>query len=186
MADRKTHISDVAAPLSEAAFAKYAMALRRYLARRLYAPAEAADLAQEIFARFLRKKDRPEVIRQPLAFLFGIAANVIREQMESQRTRLIEFDSDLAEEICDNHETPGTNEVADQVGLRDDLAKALATLPPNHLMAVLLLKGEGLSLAEAARRTGFTEGTLNVYLCEARWKLKRMLKDYAGKEDSAS
>ena len=51
---------------------------------------------------------------------------------------------------------------------------------------MLLIKGEGLSIAEAARRTGFTEGTLNVYLCEARWKLKRILKDYAGTEGSSS
>jgi RNA polymerase sigma factor (sigma-70 family) len=165
---------------------KYATALRRYLVRRLYAPAETADLAQEIFARFLRKKDQPEVIRKPLAFLFGIAANVVREQMESQRTGLIDYNSELADEAAGGYEPAATDPLADQMGLQSDLKRALATLPPNHLAAVLLIKGEGLSPAEAARRTGFTEGTLNVYLCEARWKLKRMLKDYANREDTSS
>jgi RNA polymerase sigma-70 factor, ECF subfamily len=182
MGRQKSAISGGAASLSDAAFAKYAVALRRYLVRRLYVPTQAADLSQEIFARFLRKKDRPEVIRQPLAFLFGIAANVVREQIEAQRSGLVEFDSALVDDVSENPQASEAGELADEVGLRDDLAKAIAALPPNHQLAVVLIKGEGLSLAEAARRTGFTEGTLNVYLCEARWKLKRMLKDYASKE----
>jgi RNA polymerase sigma-70 factor (ECF subfamily) len=180
MVKAKLASTSAGAAASDAAFAKYAAALRGYLLRRVRRPAEAADLAQETFARFLRKRDRPEVIRQPLAFLFGIAANVIREQVEAQRAGLVEFDSERAEAAAASANAEVTNSAEEQVGLRDDLASALKTLPPNHLAAVLLIKGEGLSIAEAARRTGLSEGTLSVYLCEARWKLRRILQaDYA-------
>jgi RNA polymerase sigma-70 factor (ECF subfamily) len=184
MADLKLPVTSPPAPLSEAAYAQYTIALRRYLVRRLRAPAEAADLSQEIFARFLRKKERPEVIRNPLAFLFGIAANVIREHLQARRGGFVEFNSELADEAASTGDPTAADAMAEQITLRDDLKNALALLPPNHLAAILLIKGEGLSLAEAAQRTGFTEGTLNVYLCEARWKLKRILQDYANKEDA--
>lgn len=183
MAEIRHPLDPARAADADAAFAKYALALRRYLLRRLRHRAEAPDLAQEIFVRFLRKKERPEVIRQPLAFLFGIAANVVREQAEAQRMGLVEFDSELADEATASAEAYPALSVGDRVGLQDDLARALKTLPPNHLAVVLLVKGEGLSIAEAARRTGFSEGTLSVYLCEARRKLKQVLQDYARKDD---
>lgn len=168
---------------TEAAFARYAGALRGYLIRRLRSRAEVGDLAQEIFARFLRKKDKPEVAHNPVGFLFGIAANVVREQIEAQRSGLVEFDSELADEAARATEPALPNPLGEQMGLQRDLTKALSSLPANHLAAVMLIKGEGLSLAEAAERTGLTEGTLAVYLCEARWKLKKLLRDYARKED---
>jgi RNA polymerase sigma-70 factor, ECF subfamily len=173
-------------PQGDAAYARYASALRGYLARRLRTPTEAADLAQETFARYLRKKDRPEVARNPLAFLFGIAANVFREHVEAQRTSLVHFDSELADGTADAVAPEQPDPLADQMGLQRDLSRALRTLPPNHLAAVLLVKGEGLSIAEAARQTGFTEGTVAVYLCEARWKLKKVLQDYARREENES
>jgi RNA polymerase sigma-70 factor (ECF subfamily) len=175
----KHALTSAGAAASDAAFTKYAAALRRYLLRRVHHPAEAADIVQETFARFLRKQDRPEVIRQPLAFLFGIAANVIREQAEARRAGLVEFDSERADEAAASADADFAFGVEERVGLQDDLAGALRALPPNHLAAVLLVKGEGLSIAEAARQTGFSEGTLSVYLCEARWKLRRILQGYA-------
>ena len=169
------------AQLSDATYQQYGAALRQYLVRRLHYSAEAADLAQEIFVRFLRKKDRPEVAHNPLPYLFGIAANVIKEIRDGERRALVSFDSDLADEAGSVYDQAMPNPLAEEAALRRDMADALATLPANHLAAVLLLKGEGLSFAEAARKSGLTEGTLNVYLCEARRKLKRILKDYARK-----
>ena len=169
---------------SNALFARYATALRRYLVRRMRRPGETADLTQEIFVRFLRKQDRPEVIREPLAFLFGIAANVIREQAGTQRAELVALDSELADEAITNAEPDAAVREEERANLQGDLARALRTLPANHLAVVLLVKRDGLSIAEAARQTGFAEGTVNVYLCEARWKLRKMLQDYARKEQT--
>ena len=169
--------------LTDAAFARHQVALRQYLVRRLRDPAEGGDLAQEVFARYLRRKDQAESIRNPVAFLFGIAANVVRERIEAQQSALVEFDSELAELALDAGEISRPDPLAEALGLQRDLTRALSQLPANHRAMVMLVKGEGLSIAEAARLTGFTEGTVMVYLCEARAKLKKLLKDYAGTEE---
>jgi len=181
MTDAKRRGSGTGKPVLDTAYRTYGTALRQYLMRRLRSSADPSDLAQEIFVRFLRKRDRPEVARNPLPYLFGIAANVIREVQHEERRALVFFDSELADEAGSAYNQAKPNPLAEEVALHQDIADALATLPANHLAAVLLLKREGLSVTEAARETGFTEGTLSVYLCEARRKLRQVLKDYARK-----
>src|SRR5262249_57323704 len=52
--------------------------LVRFIARRLRSAAEARDLAHEAYVRLLRVKRR-DLIRDPQAYLYRIAANVLYE-----------------------------------------------------------------------------------------------------------
>jgi RNA polymerase sigma-70 factor (ECF subfamily) len=157
---------------SVSALEQYAPALQRYLLRRLRRPEDASDLTQEVFERFLRKRHRPEVVRNPLAYLFGIAAHVLSEARQTEQHNRLSYDSSLIEKL------PDAASPAEQLDLQRDLLDACATLPKNHLLAIMLVEGQGLSYEQAAQVSGFTRTTIATYLMHARARLKLILKDY--------
>ena len=67
-------------------------------------------------------------------------------------------------------------QVGESVALEDELLSALEKLPDAYRAAILLTKRDGLSCREAALRMGTTEGSVRVYVCEARAQLKMILK----------
>lgn len=167
--------------LGSAVLIKYSDALHAYLLKRLRRPKQdAADLTQEIFERFLRKRDQPEVIRNPLAYLYGIASHVVAESFEQEPRQLVTYDSTLADKAAEA--SLQTGDSAQQLELRKDLVQALALLPEAHLTALLLVEGDGLSCKEAARATGYSPNTIKNYLVHARATLKKLLEDYDGKK----
>src|SRR5688500_8747662 len=64
----------------------YRRELHRYLLRRLRRPQDLDDLTQEVYMRLLRM-DRMECIREPLAYLYSIAANVVADFTLSEPRR---------------------------------------------------------------------------------------------------
>jgi RNA polymerase sigma factor (sigma-70 family) len=175
-----------AATLTGAALEKHAQTLMRYLLRRVRHNVDTPDLSQEIFERFLRKKHRPEVIRNPMAYLLGIASHVLSERYFEERTNPVTFDSGLVEQFCE-HEKPGLDtEIAETAGIQKDLAAALAKLPRNHAAALMLVEGEGMSYKEAARATGLAPNTISMYVMQARASLKKSLVDYWREKDAQS
>lgn len=173
----KSKNSRSATQLAAAAFAKYEAALHRYVLRRLRRPADVRDLTQDIFERFM-KVDRAEAIRNPQAYLFGIASHVVAEARYEREHNLVTYDSALADKTAEAAGHAAPNELADTLGLQRDILDALLALPENHLAALLLVKSEGLSYEEAARAAGFTESTIGTYVTHARAKLKLLLEDY--------
>lgn len=181
MADA-TELKSPAAGLAPAALRRYTAALHSYLLQRLRRRrADAADLTQEIFERFLRKRDRPEVIRNPLAYLYGIASHVVAEAIEQEPHRLVTYDSALADHAAEAQPDPQGTDLARQLGLRADILAALSKLPRAQLTILVLVEGDGLSCKEAARVTGYTPGTVKTYLMQARTTLKKLLEDYEGR-----
>lgn len=158
---------------------RYSAVLHSYLLRRLrHRREDTADLTQEIFERFLRKRDQPELIRNPLAYLYGIASHVVAETIEQEPHRLVKYDSALADHVAQTAPDLQGTDLARQLGLRADILAALSKLPQAHLTALLLVEGDGLSCKEAARVTGYTPGTIKTYLMQARTTLKKLLEDY--------
>src|SRR5215470_13933481 len=70
--------------LVERLILEHGNALLRYVRRCVRKPADAADLAQEVFLRMLRVPDI-EGIRDPQAYLYTVAHNIIRERALQQR-----------------------------------------------------------------------------------------------------
>ncbi|MGH8324707.1 MAG: RNA polymerase sigma factor, partial [Steroidobacteraceae bacterium] len=68
--DRHIFVADIAS--------KHGQRLRRFLASRLRNAADVADLAQEVFLRFLRV-ERHDQIRSPEAYLLTIASHVLHQ-----------------------------------------------------------------------------------------------------------
>src|SRR6202142_1332612 len=62
----------------------YRGALQAFFYRRLRTKVDAADLVQEVYLRMLRVGD-PEAIRNPEAYLFTVAANLLKENVVADR-----------------------------------------------------------------------------------------------------
>jgi RNA polymerase sigma factor (sigma-70 family) len=178
----KSKNSRFAVGLAAAAFAKYEAALHRYVLKRLRRPTDVHDLTQEIFERFM-KVERAEAIRNPQAYLFGIASHVVAEARYEQEHNPVTYNSELADKTAEATHHASPYELADTLGLQRDILEALLALPENHLAALLLVKSEGLSYEEAARAAGFTESTVGTYVTHARAKLKLILEDYWNSRD---
>lgn len=138
-----------------------------------------ADLTQEIFERFIRA-DWSTRARNPHAYLFGIASHVVADAKLMQQRDTIVYDSQMAESAGESLSSE-TAQGAEGIALEDELLRALAHLPDVHRAAILLTKRDGLSCKEAALKMGTTEGSVRVYVCEARAQLKMLLKQGQGR-----
>jgi len=179
MSERNPKTARPGASLAALAFRKYAPALHRYIERRIRQPGTALDLTQDIFERFLQIEDT-DAVRNPQAYLYGIASHVVREALFREDKSLVTYDSEATEEASEQLNQALPDDMAERLSLQQDLKRALAKLPAMHRVVLLLVKRDGLSYAEAARRTHLNVSTVTNYVFEARAKVKMMLKDREG------
>lgn len=163
------------ARLTAAAFRKYAAELHRYIERRVREPEAGADLTQEIFERFLQVSDA-DAIRNPQAYLFGIASHVVREARFREDRSLVAYDSDMVEELGDQLAHALPDNIAQRLSLQQELQAAVRELPVMHRAVLLLVKRDGFSYEETAKKTGLSVNTVTSYLFEARAKVRTLLK----------
>jgi RNA polymerase sigma-70 factor (ECF subfamily) len=157
---------DDAAQLARSTFRDYGGALQRFLLRRVGNPQDADDLAQEVFARLLRVRDAV-LVRDPRAYLLGIATHVIHEFRTRRQHELPMCTAGVPEDVLEAVAQTTTLGIAERLELQDGLAKALAKLPPTHR----------LSYSEAARLSGLSIHTIEKYVVEARARLRVLLAD---------
>lgn len=165
--------------LAISAFRKYAPELHRYIERRVREPEAASDLTQDIFERFLQVDDG-DAVRNPQAYLFGIASHVVREARYRLDRNLVTYDSEVADAADERLEHAWPDEAAERLSLRQELRDALAQLPPMQRAVLLLVKRDGFTYEEVARKTQLTVSTVTSYLFEARAKVKMLLKHRRG------
>jgi RNA polymerase sigma-70 factor (ECF subfamily) len=145
--------------------AKYAPLLR-FLAARLPHRQDAEDLAQEAFLRLLRVP-QADLIRQPDAYLFRIAANLVLEfRLRARRSR-VAFDSEQAALAGETADASDTILPAEQLLDRESLHRAIEALPPRHRTALILQRRDGLSYAEIGAKLGVSPDMVKKYLASA-------------------
>lgn len=173
------HANRSAAELVLSTFRAHASELQRFLLRRVGNRHDADDLSQEVFARLLRVENA-ELVRNPPAYVLGIAAHVLREFRQRRRQQCVVFDSEVAELVAERSEAqPGANAStpSDQIDMRNWLDNALQQLPTNHRLVLLLVKCNGLSYEETAKVLGLSINTIERYLVEARARLRAILRE---------
>lgn len=126
--------------------------LLRFLRKHLGSSADAADLAQDTFAQWLKWPGRQSV-EQPRAFLFQIARNLLRDHWRRQQSRGQDLDRPAA----------------------NDEPAALAELPPRRREAFVLHKFDGLSQVEVAERMGISLSMVEKHIASALLHCKRRL-----------
>lgn len=131
--------------------------LRAYFRKRLvWAPDEAEDLVQETLIAVHNQRHTYDS-RQPLtAWVHAIAkykyVDLVRRRA-GRDAKHEPLDDDIEVFAASDH---------DAADAKRDLGKLLATLPERHRLPIECVKIEGLSVAEAAKRTGQSESAVKV------------------------
>lgn len=134
--------------------------LRRFIARRTRA-ADAGDLAQEVYVRLLRFA-RTDLIRNPEAYLYRVASNLLHEYEINRRADeagLRRWGEEQATEAQFAMDASGP-----EVGAAAEVRAALDELPEHHRAVLVLHRHEGLTYDEIGARLGISPSTVKKYL----------------------
>jgi RNA polymerase sigma-70 factor (ECF subfamily) len=125
---------------------------------------DAPDLVQDVYLRALTYPATQDV-REPRAFLFRIAANLVVDHLRKRSYRHCESDDGLEETIATL--APGPEQAASDSEGVERLCVALSELPPLCRHAFVLNRFDGLSHREIAERLGISEKTVQRYVAKA-------------------
>lgn len=155
----------------------YAMAIVRDAA-------DAEDVAQETFLRAYRSLTRFRGDSSFKTWLYAIATNAARTGLDRRgRRRRREggsLDDDAAPLSADDVAAGGADAETALVR-RESIDRALAALPPDLRVAVVLRDVEGLDYKEIAAATGAPIGTVESRIFRARRRLRPLLQPLTGR-----
>lgn len=145
--------------------------LVRFFVSRLRDTTEAHDLAQEVFLRLLRL-ERPDLIRQPEAYLFTIAANIVRETALKRSAQPVQVTleatpNDQLTNTTDFLTTNSPEESAQHQTRILELERTLATLSPKARAALIWHRRDGITYEEIGVRLGVSRNMVKKYIAKA-------------------
>jgi RNA polymerase sigma-19 factor, ECF subfamily len=144
---------------------EYHAELQRFLMRRLRSAHHAQDLAQEAYLRLLRV-ERGELVRQPRAYLYRIAVNLVLEfKLRSSRDP-ITYDSETLQEAAEHVGDAAADETEREADAQQ-IELILEQLPPLYRAIFVLRKRDGLSYQEIAQQLDISAHTVKKYLARA-------------------
>ncbi len=145
--------------------------LRAYLRRRLTSfPDEVEDLVQETLLALHLQRGTYDPSLAVSAWAVAIARHKLVDLWRRRGRR-----DDLHEAIEDVDERLLASE-PEEAGTRRDLQALLQALPPAQQQAIVLTKLEGLSVAEAATRTGASESAIKVQVHRGLKRLAALVR----------
>ena len=176
--DEKLRSGAIAAPPDFAdAFREHFAPVYRFIARRVGTDL-AEDLAAEAFAIAYRRRVDYDPHRASLrSWLFGIAANLVREHWRDEQ-QLLEFDARLASGGTGSCGEDDADSRVVAAALAPRIAGALAALNAEQRDVLLLHAWAGLSHEEIAAALGIANGTARSRLSRARAALRAGLGDF--------
>jgi len=137
--------------------------LVRFIARRLRSVADARDVAHEAYVRLLRVK-RKDLIRDPQAYLFRIAVNILYEfelQKKADAIGLARCAECQATEEADFGRPEQNVEV---LQARKRIEAVLGELSPKCRAVFILYRRDGLSYKEIGAQIGISTNMVKKYL----------------------
>lgn len=148
--------------------------LYRYLDRLTGDPEQAADLAQESFARLYRRGALPE---DAAAWLITVAMNLFRNERSSRSRRLRLLTPSRGEQVQgDPSASPLEATLADES--RRQVRAAIDQMPERD-RRMLLLRAEGYSYREIALALELNEASVGTLLARAQRAFREAYKDSA-------
>ncbi len=151
-------------------FRRYTPPLVNFLARMVPERDRAEELAQEVFLRIYRARDRYEPKARFSTWLFSIAHNLaLNELSRSYRKREGPLEDRVAERMQDPQ--PGAEERLEGKRAATAIEGALASLPERQRAALLLCVEQGLRYAEIAEVLGASRASVKSLIHRARESL---------------
>jgi len=160
-------------PFFESLVDRYRKSALRVARRRIGQPAEAEDLVQEAFLRVHCHARQYDPEAAPFeTWFFSILINLCRNAIKRNRSFLfVELSEDM----------PAIDDIEDNLAHKEEgaaLAAAVARLPPNQRLALILRYYEGFSHSEAAAALGLSVRAFGSLLARARRSLRRELAEF--------
>jgi RNA polymerase sigma factor (sigma-70 family) len=154
----------------------YGSELHRYLVKRLRAGEEAEDVAQEVYLRLLRLS-RHDLIRQPAAYVYFLAAQVVGEYRLRAAKQPVVYDSETLDRVTSQDSYSKRDDLPDREHTERELRRLLAKLNSAHRTVLVMRKRDGYSIAEIAEKLNMSTAKVRRYLVEANSKLEEKLRN---------
>lgn len=140
--------------------------------------AAAEDVVDEAFMAVWQQAGRYSASGSAEGWLRRIVRNKVVDHLRrTHSARHCDLADDQLERIADA--AAGPDRIAEKNSARDELARALARLSPDHREAVWLCYFEELPLSEIAQQVGCPENTVKTRLFHARKALRSILAPHA-------
>jgi len=171
---------------------RYEQKLLNFLYRFVGNAAQAEDLMQATLLKVYRSRARFKGSGKFSTWVYTIAANVARDYLrKTKKYRFVSLEAPVGQSstVIDFFEAEG--ESASESVQKKEMAKlvrlAIARLPREQRLAILLSHYEDMCYDEIARILGCSKGTVKSRVFRAKMKMKEFLADYlAGKEVARS
>ena len=164
---------------------KYRQPILNFSQRLLHDATEAEDMAQNVFIQVYKAADRYRVSSKFSTWLFTIARNLclneIRRRSRHPADSLDASQSDPENQVPPQFEDKRTfspPEALLQGELQQKIENALASLPENQRMAILLCRQDELSYEDISEVLGCTVSATKSLIHRGRETLKGLLKPY--------
>lgn len=132
--------------------------LKGFLRRFVSNDHDIEDICQETVTRAL-EAERSREIKEPRAFLFGVARNVVRKRLDKQSRSLIDFVGDFSADYVESDE-PSLEQQLDERQRMLIFMESVATLPRQCQRVFVLKKVYGYRHKEIAAKLGISISTV--------------------------
>lgn len=155
---------------------QYGEPLRRFFVKRGINGTEADDLTQEVYVRIARM-DGVDSIREPEAFLFQTAANLLRDNARRVRSRRVNHhvsvdDSQLASEVS----APDRMLMGKQS--LEGVLDVLRALTVRQRAVFVLHRFEGMTYTQIAEHLGISTSAVEKHMMKAIAQVHQYLEDW--------
>lgn len=133
---------------------------------------DAEDMLQEVYVRLARHPPS-EPLRDPVAYLFRVAWNVLKRSSREARRRPVAHDPNSIEALLADH----SGDVSEEVIAEEALLNCLKQLPPVYGAVFYLRRRDGLEYDAIARELNLSLPQVRRYLGRALAHLKAHLAE---------
>ncbi|HVZ66395.1 MAG TPA: RNA polymerase sigma factor [Lacunisphaera sp.] len=157
---------------------RWELRVRRFIFRIVGNPADADDLAQEVFVRVYAKRASYHPGAKFSSWCFAIAANQARNRLRWWRRRpelSLEAWAETGGELADGSAGGAPAQAAEKRERVAAVRAAVAALPVEWRTALVLFEYEGLAIAEIGAALACTPKAVENRLYRARQRLKAVL-----------
>ncbi|GAB5481261.1 MAG: RNA polymerase sigma factor [Parasphingorhabdus sp.] len=149
----------------EELFSQFRVPLEKYFRKRVYNQNEVDDLVQDVFYRLTSRTDSTKLER-PEAFIFQIAANLLRDKARREATK-----RSFAKHLSDQNENAFEELSPERVLLGKEkvvaLKNALNELPERTRNVFLLHRFEEFKYREIAQQLGISMSSVEKHMMDA-------------------
>jgi RNA polymerase sigma-70 factor (ECF subfamily) len=157
-------------------YREHVEAVQRFVARRVDDPYLAADLTADVFVAVIASAGSYRRSRgEPVAWLFGIARNVVAGEWRRNAKELRTAARVRGRELVDENDLTALHERIDGESAARALYRELRKLPPGERAVLELIALDGLSAGEVGQALGIGAVAARVRLHRARRRLQSRL-----------